>query len=158
MAIFEKEIFNSLMTGDKSFYKPVAIKSLNSYEDPMRVFGMKGCIVWNAIRDSYMEAIDLEGRNELDCVKVKINMNSIDKLKEVAPDKVDIILDILNKKEFKGCIENICIPKEEKLPEWLIHFIDYTTIINDNLSNMTIEPVGIFRGSNYTNYSNILSI
>jgi len=99
LAIFEHEIFDSLMKGDKTFYKPVTIKSLNSYKDPMRVFGMKGCIVWNEIRDDYMEAIDLEGRNELDVVKIQINMNSIDKLKEIVPDKVDIILNILNKKE-----------------------------------------------------------
>ena len=54
IATIEKEIFNSIQSGKKEFYKPAKIKSTSAYADPMRIQGIKAAIAYNAlhIRDS----------------------------------------------------------------------------------------------------------
>ena len=40
IAKVEKEIFDSINAGRKEFFKPVKVKSLSSYENPMRIQGI----------------------------------------------------------------------------------------------------------------------
>ena len=43
--------------------------------------------------------------------------------------------------------------------KWVQEFIDYRTIINDNITNFPFESIGITRlGSNNINYSTIIKI
>ena len=64
----------------------------------------------------------------------------------------------MNEKAFVGGIDAIAIPKNVKTPEWLTEFIDYTSIIHDNLNMFPLEPVGIYRMNNNNNFTNILKI
>ena len=62
-------------------------------------------------------------------------------------------------KIFRGSINAVAIPLELKVPDWLIEFIDYKTIINNNISGFTFESVGIQRmHKNSVNYTNILQL
>lgn len=158
LAKFENNIFNAIQNGSKEFYKPVRIKAINAYEDPMRQQGIKASIVYNALRSKDMEALDLNERNSVDIVKVDINNKNIDKLKFEYPEIHEKILGILEQKEFKGTISTIAIPKNERIPVWLLEYIDYVTIISDNAKHLPIESLGIYRGLDNNNYTNILKI
>ncbi|MDD3121925.1 MAG: DNA polymerase domain-containing protein [Candidatus Izemoplasmatales bacterium] len=176
LAILEKKIYESIRNGDKEYYKPASIKALDSYSDPMRIQGIKGAVIWNAVRDPELEAIDLEARNRIDIAKVKIDEENIIKIKDKYPEvyqrfvdmfKDDSIIEDPNKKKgnlspqgrIKKSITSIAIPTEVQVPKWVLEFIDYTTIINDNLSNFPKEPLNIITMNNdNVNYSNIMKI
>lgn len=167
LAAFEDDIYESLKSGDKTFYKPVTVKSMNTYDDPLKMQGIKGSIVWNTIRDETMEPIDLEERNSLDILKLDINRNNVYKIKEDHPIEYSKIISIIGDPDnlqdkgierFSNKIEAISVPKNSQIPKWLTYFIDYSTIVNDNLTNFPLESIGINKpGSGYINYSNMLT-
>ena len=158
LAIFERDIFNSLSRGDKDFYKPLRIKSLSSYEDPFRIQGVKASYVWNKLRTSDLEAIDLDKRNSIDVVKVKITDKNIDSIKISNPEVYEKIVDLMKEKAFTGGIDAIAIPKNVQTPNWITEFIDYTSIIHDNLNMFPLEPIGVYRMNNNNNITNILKL
>lgn len=158
LAKFEKEIYESLRTGKKTFYKPVRIKSISSYENPMRVYGIKQCLVWNVIKGDNDISIDLEERNFIDIVKIDINPKNIHKLKDSNPNVYDKLLSLMNEKEFALGIEGLAVPRDSEIPKYIVDFIDYTSIINDNLKLFPLESIGLFKGSDNNNYTNIISL
>lgn len=159
LAKFEKEIFESLSQGHKDFYKPVRIKSMNSYENPMRVFGIKQSLAWNALKDNGLSAIDLEARNSMNIVKVNITPKNVEMIKDEFPETYNKMISLMQQDAFCTGIEGIAIPRDvEVTPEWITRFIDYTSIINDNIKLFPIEPLGLYRGSSNNNYTNIVTI
>ena len=182
LAILEKQIFQSLQSGKKEYYKPLAIKSQSNYDDPMGIQGIKASIVWNKLKDPSLPAIDLTARNRIDVAKVIINKDNAEKVKETYPDVYHRILDLIKElevSEFERAKERakkrgaefklteypyieltaIAIPTDTDTPSWVMEFIDYHTIINDCLSKFPIEEVGISKvGNSNLNYSNIISI
>lgn len=159
LAKFEKSIFNNIRSGSKEFYKPVRVKSINSYDDPMRQQGIKASVVYNTLRTEDMEAIDLSAQNSVDIIKVDINPKNIDKLKFEYNDIYEKVVLLLQQKEFKkDGITTIALPKNERVPVWLLDYINYHTIISDNVKHLPIESLGIYRGADTTTYTNILKI
>ena len=55
-------------------------------------------------------------------------------------------------------ITAVAIPLDIKLPEWLEPFIDYDTILADNLNGFPYESIGISRLQRNTNCTNILQL
>ena len=172
LAILEKQIFENLKSGQKDYYKPATIKALNSYEDPMRIQGIKAALVWNMVRGEELEAIDLEARNTVDIAKVIITPENIEKIKDKLPDVYDRFVDLFKDPDhsffgtssqygvkIKKTITSIAIPTDVQVPEWLVEFIDYTTIINNNLTNFPTESVNIVTMDNpNVNFTNIMKI
>lgn len=149
----EKDIYDSLASGNKDYYIPKRIKSIHSYEDPSRINGIMAAIVYNKLRSSDMEPIDLEQINSIDVVKVNINKKNIEEQKEKNPELYGKLVSLFNDPLFskKKEITSIAIPINQSVPEWLIQFIDYSTIIDNNIV-FPIESLGIYEGkSNYTN-------
>ena len=159
LAIFEKQIMGSILSGDKTFFKPVRIKAFGAYEDPMRNFGIKASLVYNELRVNGEEPIDLDQRNSILVIKVDINEENAEKIKDVYPDRYERIMKLLETKEFCKGITKIAIMDDWNTPEWLKTFINYTEIINDNLKVFPCEPLGINRrGKDTINYTNVVSI
>ena len=159
LAIFEKTIYNSLINGEKDFLKPARIKSMNSYDDPLGTFGIKQALVWNMTKYDSLPIIDLESNNSLFVVKMDITPKNVDKIKDTYPDVYEKLCNILDIKEFNKKINGIAIPVGDlEMPKWVYEFIDYTSIINDNLKLFPIEPLGIYRGGKNNNYTNIINI
>ena len=164
IAILEHTIEKSLRDGKKEYYKPLSIKALSSYEDPMRIQGIKASIIWNKLKGPDLEAIDLNARNTIDVVKVKITPSNIDLIYQDYPEVYDRLVQLftdtsLFKDEKKKEITTLAIPTGVETPEWVKVFIDYKTIINDNITNFPFGSVGITRlGSNNINYSTIMKI
>ena len=171
LAILEKKIYQSILSGSKEFYKPNVIKALASYADPMTQQGVKAAYIWNLVRDDELEAIDLTARNKIDIAKVKIDADAIEKIKDKYPSTYDKLNNVLHdnkllkfykptdaKRKETGEISAIAIPDGVKTPAWILEFIDYDTIINDNLKVFPIESVGITRGRDSVNYTNIIKV
>ena len=165
----EDKIYKSLASGSKDYYKPLTVKSFNSYPEPTKIQGIKAILAWNALRGD-LPAIDLNERNSIDIVKVEINPNNIDILKDTNPDLYNNIINLIGTKDqpssnelyrsaFKGSISSIAIPKDTDVPEWVTKFIDYKVIINNNLCNFPTESVGIRNmGKDKVNYTNIVKL
>lgn len=171
IAILEKDIEESLRSGEKKYFKPLSIKAYSSYEDPMRIQGIKASLVWNKVRDPQLEAIDLDARNTIGVVKVQIDPSNIDRIRDKYPDVYDRFVELfMDQTFFKPDISEDCSPKKKEIttlaipidvdtPEWVSEFIDYKTIVNDNIGNFPVESVGIRRlGANNINYSTMMKI
>lgn len=158
-AIFEKSIIESLRNGSKQFFKPMVVKSANHYDNPMQQQGIKASVAWNTIRPDIMPALNMEQRNAVDIVKVKIDKNNVERIADRNPDVYNNMLKCLAIPEFKNIITAIAIPSDMNVPEWMMDFIDYDSIIRDNLAGFPWEAVGIRRmDKKNVNYTNIVQL
>lgn len=161
IAILEKKISDSIYSGSKDFYKPVTIKSLNTYEDPMRIQGIKGAVVWNSIKpdDDGLDKINLEERNAISVAKIECTKFTVEKLKDKYPEVYEKAIKLMATPEFKGKIDAISIPLDVQVPDWVLEIIDYKSIINDNISGFVFDSVGIKTlGKKAVNYTNIVQL
>ena len=157
IAMIEKEIYESIKRGEKIYYKPAKIKSATSYETPMFIQGVKASYAYNALHEPGTEAIDLTVRNNLDIVKVEITKRNIDKIADSYPDVYQKAIDLMDTKEFKAGIDAIAIPANEPVPGWVLPFVRYAEIVNDNVGKFPLESIGMYRGNPNNNTSNIVS-
>lgn len=158
LAKAEKIIFNSINTGEKKYFKPLNVKSLANYETPMRIQGIKASLVYNGTRNEYMEALDLEVRNSLDVVKIDVDKKNVEKIKDSYPEVYEGLIKLMQDyKEFKDGIDVIAIPLNVDVPKWILQYIDYNTIISNNLSGFPLECIGLHRGNKVNNYTNIVN-
>ena len=158
LAALEKEICLSLENGDKTYYKPARIKSIGYYDDPMRIQGIKASVAYNEIKSKDEEPIDLNERNTVLIIKVVLNRKNADKISKDFPEHYIRLSKLLERKEFKDGISSIAIPYNAPIPKWIVPFIDYTTIIQDNIKVFPIEELGISRENNSkVTHTNIVS-
>ena len=69
------------------------------------------------------------------------------------------MLKVLNHKDFKGSIEAISIPLDILVPEWITEFIDYDSILRDNIKGFPFESIGCMRMDKPTiTYTNMLQL
>ena len=169
LSIVEDDIYKSLANGDKSYYKPLTVKSIGSYSDPFRIQGIKAALAWNELRDTHLEALDMDDRNSIDVVKVDINAGNVTIIKDSFPEvykrMVRIVGDGVNLPEskfnpiFKANVKCIGIPKDCEVPKWIIPFINYTEIINNNLKSFPLDSIGCRRlNKDKINYTNIIKM
>lgn len=170
IAVLERTIYNDLKSGSKKYYKPVTIKSMDNYENPLRIQGIKAAIAWNYVKGD-LPGFDLNDRNPLDVIKISIDKNSVNKLAQDYPLQFERFSNIINpnctefidgnlkvKDVFSGKIDTIGLPKDIPVPEWIKIFIDYDQIIEDNLSGFpTGGIVGTF-DSKKVNCSNLIHL
>lgn len=157
MILLEKDIYKSLTSGSKEYYKPAQVKSMSSYSDPMKIGAFKACVVWNELTDSTTEKHDLNVRNAVDCVKVALTPKTVNNLVGF-PDIYDNAVRLLNNKRFGTGITTIAIPLGVEVPEWVFSIIDYNTIINDSLKNMPLDALNINIYNDSCNYTNIVNL
>jgi len=156
LAILEKKIINSVWSGSKEYYKPVTIKSINNYADPMRQQGIKASVVWNEVKPDNLPAIDLNERNAISVAKIIVNPRSIEKIADKYPEVYNKMKALMDTEYFKGKIEAIAIPLDVDVPDWLMDLIDYKTILQNNMSGFVYDSIGLVNLGKTTNYSNIL--
>ena len=155
LAILEKEIIEDVRNGSKEYFKPERIKAMSAYDNPLRESGIKASIVFNELRDETEEPIDLNTRNTVLIIKIDLNKNNVCDLKDTYPDVYEKACRLFERKEFSKGITGIAILDHKNVPAWVKDYIDYVTIVNDNLHNFPCEAVGIDRREkdpiNYTN-------
>ena len=159
LAVLEKQIFESLMAGDKSYFKPQRVKASSAYADPMGQYTIKAAVAYNELRMKHEPIIDLTTRNSLLIIKTTMSMKNIAEIKDSFPDVYEKAVNLMATPEFKGKISNIAIMESEEVPEWVKPFIDYTTVINDNISSFPVEALGIDRKEKSSiNFTNIVRL
>ena len=170
IAILEKTIYNDLKSGSKKYYKPVTVKSMDNYNEPLKIQGIKGAMAWNYIKGD-LPGFDLSDRNSLDIVRVHTDKASLEKIREDYPEYYQRISELVDpncenmiegrkvKDVFKGKLEAIALPKDLNVPEWVKALINYEEIINNNLSGFPLKSVGIGQFSTKkANYSNVVRL
>ena len=168
MAILENDIYSNIMNGSKNYYKPATIKSLDSYENPLRVFGVKGLLLWNYVKDEHLAAIDVKERNSVDIVKIAVNAVTVEKLKDEFPYQYERFLELLGIKECNNDevkllkskeFQSIALPLDVPVPRWIELIVDYRSIIVDNLGGFPLNGVGISQlDSKKVPYTNIIKL
>lgn len=159
LATVEKGIYNSILNGSKDYYKPVTIKALSSYDNPMSIQGIKASVVYNATKETTDEAIDLTARNSVDIIKCSITPKNVGNIAKEYPEVYTRLIELFKKPEFKTEISAIALPLNASVPKWLLEFVSYKEIINDNIKNFPLSAIGLSQTQNKAvNYTNILSI
>lgn len=168
MAILENDIYSNIMNGSKNYYKPATIKSLDSYENPLRVFGVKGLLLWNYVKDEHLAAIDVKERNSVDIIKIAVNAVTVEKLKDEFPYQYERFLELLGIKECNNdevkllkskAFQSIALPLDVPVPRWIELIVDYRSIIVDNLGGFPLNGVGISQlDSKKVPYTNIIKL
>ena len=155
----ENKIHESIKNGERIYLKPAVMKSMNSYDDPMRMQPVRGALVYNKIKDEYMPGINMDERSAIDILKIDIDKKNIAPLKETHPDIYNTLMDLLSLEAFKTGIKAISLPPDVKVPDWLFDYIDFNTIVNDNLTPFPIETIGISKmDKKAINYTNIIQL
>ena len=152
----EKKIYQSIQQGEKKFFKPLKVKSISAYENPMRIQGIKASQVYNYLHEPGTEALDMSIRNSVDVAKVEINPKNIDRIRDSHPYVYEKALELMKQPEYATRIDAVAIPLNEPVPTWILPFVNYDEIINNNLKGFPIESIGIYRGSATNNATNMI--
>lgn len=161
---FETEIINSLENGEKKYLIPISVKELEAYSDPLRMQGVRAVIAWNLLYPN----TSIELPTKTDIVKLTLTDEfELDKLKRKYPEIYNIIEEkILNNKDeriSKKGLGVIAIPRNiDKLPEWIIPFIDTDTLAYNVLNKFypVMSSLGLktIKTSKKEYFSNIIDL
>ena len=156
-ATIQKMIYKSLKEKNKEYHKPARIKAMSFYKNPMLIQGIKGAVAYNTIKGNDEESIDLESRNTVLIIKTIIDKKNVDLIASSFPEHWMRMKELLNDESFKDGISSIAIPFDMPIPEWIVPFINYTEIIQDNLRNFPLEELGISKmNTKNTTHTNII--
>ena len=88
-----------------------------------------------------------------------INNRNIESIKDEYPEAYAKLNAILDHPSLGAKCSTMALPLDVKVPEWILPFVDFTSIINDALKNFPIESIGLKRLDNdNVNYSNIIQL
>lgn len=159
----EDIIFESLHKAEKKFFLPRKVKAMEEYKDPMRIQQFKATTHWNLIYPD----MGIELPSNVYVIKLRLGKKgAMDELREKYPDIYRRINNNIINSGIEGlkAVETIAIPSNLKeIPQWIVDFIDYETMVNDNVSKFypVLEALGIptiKAKSSVTFFSNILDI
>lgn len=151
-------IIDSLKSKSKEYLIPASVKEVEAYKDPMRISQYKATYVWNCMFPS--NEIQLPAK--VDVAKVNMQkLEDIEGMKETMPEQYKNLKEKIFEgpiKSFnKGGITRIAVPSGE-IPDWLLDYIDYEGIANDNVSRfmpvakaLGINVLSTTRANYYTN-------
>ena len=160
LILVEKAIVKAIMTKDISYYKPDNIAPIRSYEkNPMSINGIAASVLYNELRDDDMPKINLDERNFIIKIKLNINKNNVGLIEDKFPGVYDKLLKLMQHPVMKDKLSTIALPIGMEVPDWVLYFVDISTIVKDNLTNFPLESIGIKRLDNdNVNYTNIISL
>jgi len=140
---FEDEIYNSLHNGEITFLTPGKCNELDAYKDPYKVASARGTMIWNLLNPD--NTIQTPAKVNM----LKLNINSIEDLEPIYEtemfEKIQKLIFDDERLAHYG-MATISLPKSvNKIPDWLIPFINYDDIIDDNIrvGNILLESLGI---------------
>jgi len=157
---FENRIIEELNNGSIEYAKTERVNPESGYKFPYRISAFRGAVIWNYL---YPEQPIIFGDK---CLTYKTNLiteEDLEKLKAIDEEKAEQIKNfVFTHEELKKYgLSTISFPFSlNKVPEWLIPFINYEEILNDSLKHIhnLLESLGLeivkVRGTRY--YTNIV--
>lgn len=150
----EESIENSLKQGLTEYLLPKNLELISSYKAPDNIDAVRGTIIWNDLEPDNQivppEKIDL----------LKLNCTGEDDprllaLKQTHPDKYNTIMKtVFNHGATTAKLDIsrfgfscIAIPKgTDRVPDYLLPFIDTKTMVSDNMRNgyIILESLGVY--------------
>lgn len=159
---FQKEIKLSLQNGESTFLKPSKIKAIEAYDDPLKIGGFRGAMVWNMLNPKN-EIVPNDG-----FFLVKLTLVKEEQLSDIDDEFVRETLreNIFHNSEkrirSKGCYL-LAIPSGEAIPDWARPFVDEDQIVEDTMKAFmgVVRALGlstISKSANSEQFSNYISI
>lgn len=180
LAVLEKTIYDDIYNGGLKYYSPKKLKPFITYKNPMSTQQVKASIVYNLFRDEDEAYINIDENNSVLIIGVNIDAHSLEscKLKESDPEKYEIMRKIIyenpvievsqNKIAVKIFNDNlalnsrkitsIAIPRDSQTPKWILEFIDYASIVKDNIGTFPLKSIGITKLDTNSAYSGIINL
>jgi hypothetical protein len=148
------EIESSLKKGETAFLLPKNIETIDGYKDPSMQEPVRGVLVWNALEPEN-QVVPPEKINIVKLKGFEKDSPELLKLKGSYPEKYNSIMRVVfNEGVSKPTIDIsrfglsvIAIPKSaEKIPDYILPFIDYQSMVNNNMTNgyIILESLGIY--------------
>lgn len=161
----EGEIKTSLENGDKTYAIPKSVKELEAYEDGgFSEQGVRAIIAWNYIYPD----MSIELPAKIDLIKLTLDDDkNLEKLKSVDENVYNIVKEKIfnnpDKRIANKGLAVIAIPRNvDKIPDWVIPFIDYDTITCDVLKKIysLLKSLGIstVKTAKKEYFTNILNV
>ena len=182
LAVLEKQIKDAIVNGSTEYFKPMKVKSIRSYKNPMSTQQVKVSIIYDLLRDKNEPFINLDEQSPVLVVKTKINKSILEdsRMKTEYPEKYDLLIQAFYENTsipfkvrneeyvfnfFKSTtpangreITSIAIPYTIPTPKWLIEFIDFDSIIKENIGAFPLESIGITKLDTNSPYSAIIQL
>jgi hypothetical protein len=138
----QKDIENSLRSGEVTYSQPAKVNELESYANPYRMQSLRGAIIWNAlfpdqeiVLPTKVNLIKLTASN-LEDIANKIPMEDYEIIKRTIFDNPELA---------KYGFTILSMPKSAKsIPDWLTPYIDIDTMVNDHVKSgiIMLESLG----------------
>lgn len=180
LAVLEKTIYDDIYNGGLKYYSPKKLKPFVTYKNPMSTQQVKASIVYNLFRDEDEAYINIDENNSVLIIGVNIDAHALEscKLKESDHEKYEIMRKIIyenpvievsqNKIAVKIFNDNlalnsrkitsIAIPRDSQTPKWILEFIDYASIVKDNIGTFPLKSIGITKLDTNSAYSGIINL
>lgn len=129
---FQKEIKRSLHAGENTYLKPVNVKDVVAYADPLTNQGVRGAMIWNAV---YPEK-ELIFPDSFFLVKTTLTKpKDLEKLedKNIAKILEEEVFNNPEKRIKSKGVYVVAIPRDEPVPDWVKPFIDEDQIVEDTM-------------------------
>jgi len=160
LELFSNKVYREIQEGSLDYSKTERLNPISGYKFPYRITVLRGALVWNYVYPNNQIAFGSK------CKVYSCKISSLDDIKDlkISNPKIYGVLEknvFQNKNLSEYGINTISIPfSEEKLPSWIVPYIDVEKISNDilNLVLPLLESLGIsiitIRGNNY--YTNLV--
>lgn len=159
---FENEIRQSLRAGEQTFLKPINVKDVGAYADPLSNGGYRGAMLWNelypdmqiTLPDSFfLVKLTLTKPSDLDKVSDPVIREKIQKFIFESPEQ---------RIKSKGAYI-LGIPRGKMIPEWAVPCIAEDLIVEDTMSAFmgVIRALGvtnIYQDSSSNKFSNYITL
>lgn len=166
----EAQISDSLKAGKTEYVLPKNLEVIESYKTPDTIESVRAAIIWNALEPENQivppEKINIIKLNCIDKADPRLQ-----KLKETHPDKYNTIMKVVFNEGVstpkldisRFGFNCVALPKSlDSIPEYLLPFVDYTDMINTNMTNgyIILESLGIYceEVNNVKYKSNIIAL
>lgn len=135
--LLKKEVVRSMEAGESMYFKQANVNPPEHYADPMRISGIKGVMLWNALCPEY--AIELPSDVDI----IPIRSLSSKKGKEYFSERYPALYERLEREIFNNrnpkiqemTLNVIAKPKNNNIPmpDWLLDVMDTGKIVNSTI-------------------------